>query len=89
MNKLKVALVSLMFLSSFAMSATEINYVQSMEMKLVGNINIVMNAATTTDYVNAVSQKADEAGAKYFIITSVNTEGEGNDISINASLYNK
>ncbi|EFB71874.1 Protein of uncharacterised function (DUF1471) [Providencia rustigianii] len=89
MNKLKIALVSLFFLSPFAMSATEINYVQSMDMKLVSNINVVMNAATTTDYANAVSQKADEAGAKYFIITSVTSEGEGNDIAITASLYNK
>ena len=89
MNKLKVALFSLALLSPLAFSATEINYVQSLDLKQVGTVNIVMNSGVSSDYVKAISQKADEQGAGYFIITSVQSEGSGNDVSVTATLYNK
>ncbi|EKT54263.1 DUF1471 domain-containing protein [Providencia sneebia] len=89
MNKLKVALFSLALLSPLAFSATEINYVKSLDLKFAGTVNVVMNNGVSADYVEAISQKADEKGAEYFVITSVQSEGSGNDVSVTASLYKK
>ncbi|EPK4703036.1 DUF1471 domain-containing protein, partial [Providencia stuartii] len=54
-----------------------------------GTVNVVMNDGVSADYVKAISQKADEKGAEYFVITSVESEGSGNDVSVTASLYKK
>ncbi|EKT65574.1 YdgH/BhsA/McbA-like domain containing protein [Providencia burhodogranariea] len=89
MNKLKAAIFSLALLSPLAFAATEITYTQSLDLKPAGTVNVVINDGVAADYVKAISQKADEQGAEYFIITSVASEGTGNDVSVTASLYNK
>ncbi|ELX8379507.1 DUF1471 domain-containing protein [Providencia vermicola] len=89
MNRLKVLFLSLALLSPIAFGATEINYTKSLYLKFAGTVNVVMNDGVSADYVKAISQKADEKGAEYFVITSIESEGSGNDVSVTASLYKK
>ena len=87
MNKLKSAVLSLALLSPLAFAATEINYTKSLDLKFAGTVNVFMNEGVVNNYVEAISQKADEKGAQYFVITSVESEGSGNNVSVTASLY--
>lgn len=89
MKKIFYPLALLAFVSTSALAAAEIKESDAAGMKYVGMINLVATAGIMSDYLQTISQRADERGADYFVITGMDSIGNGNENLITATLYKK
>lgn len=89
MKKALLGLLALGLVSTSALAATEINPSKAEGLKYVGTINVVVNDGISTGYQEALSTKADEKKADYYVITSIQSEGSNNDVSVTENLFKK
>ncbi|HCR1139874.1 TPA: DUF1471 domain-containing protein [Klebsiella aerogenes] len=78
----------LLGLSTGAMAAKEIRHSEMAGMsKQVGSISVDIRNGTIDEANQALSKKADEAGAKYYRVVSIGMDGMGSDVSATAEIY--
>lgn len=87
MKKLKMGMIavivtSLTCVSAFA--AKEITKQEAKQYQKVGEVSTTNEYSAPSDAMKEISQKADEMGGKYFVITSGN---EGKKIRGTATVY--
>jgi hypothetical protein len=74
-------------LSYSAFAAVEITPTTAKQHQQVGVISTVVHNGTIEEVINSLSIKADNAGAKYFVITSAGNAGMGDNIRGTAAIY--
>lgn len=80
-----VAFISVLSLPAF--SATEITRKESVRYVKVGNIS-VSGKTTSDEAIAALQKRTVEAGARYFLVSSLTMPGDSSKWSANAVIYN-
>lgn len=87
MLKLWVLMITL-GVASTAIAATELRDSQMADMKSeAGHVSVNVRDGTFADAISALNKKADERGAKYFRVTSLDRAGMSSDVRASAVLY--
>ncbi|WP_416414424.1 YdgH/BhsA/McbA-like domain containing protein [Pantoea sp. App145] len=77
MRKLSVSMISLALTTltcSSALAAKEISKEEAKQYEKIGEVSTTKEYTAPSDAVKDISQKADETGGKYFVITSGNED---------------
>jgi hypothetical protein len=83
-----ILLTALMTVSSLSFAAAEIRDSEMAGMKeKVGNISVNIKNGTFEEAMTALSKEADEKGAGYYHITSLDRAGMSADIRATAVIY--
>ncbi|MFP2240882.1 DUF1471 domain-containing protein [Pseudescherichia vulneris] len=87
MNK-KIAFAALMSVSTLSFAATEIRDTEMANMnEKIGNISVNVKNGTFEEAMTALSKEADQKGAGYYHITSLERAGMSNDVRATAIIY--
>ncbi|MCT4707118.1 DUF1471 domain-containing protein [Enterobacteriaceae bacterium H16N7] len=87
MNKI-IPTVLLMMLSTSVFAAKEIRTSEMTSMKdKIGQVSISLRNSTLDEATAALSKKADEKGAGFYHITSIEMPGMGSDVRATAEIY--
>lgn len=87
MKKFSVSMIALgltTLMCSSAFAAKEITKEEAKQYEKVGEVSTTKEYTAPSDAMKDISQKADELGGKYFVITSGN---EGDKIRGTATVY--
>ncbi|EAB3095554.1 DUF1471 domain-containing protein [Salmonella enterica] len=88
MTRSFIALVLLLAINKTASAATEIRDSEKATMKeKLGSVSVNIKNGTFNEATRALSQAADEKGASFFHITSLERAGMSSDIRATAVVY--
>jgi Protein of unknown function (DUF1471). len=85
----KIFILPLLILfSGGVFAAKEIRHSEMADMaKKVGTVSVDIRNGTLDEANRALSEKADEKGAKFYRVISIGMNGMGSDVSATAEIY--